>query len=80
MDVLPNGNMLLAGRRTLSIAGEQRNLIILGMVRPIDLGSDNKVNSRYVADLRTVYEGDGPSRQFVRQGWLGRAANKVWPF
>ena len=80
VDVLPNGNMLLAGRRTLSIAGEQRNLIISGMVRPIDLGPDNKVNSRYVADLRTVYEGDGPSRQFVRQGWLGRAANKVWPF
>lgn len=80
VDVLPNGNLLLAGRRTLSIAGEQRNLIISGMVRAIDLGPDNKVNSRYVADLRTVYEGDGPSRQFVRQGWFSKAANKVWPF
>jgi len=80
VDVLPNGNMLLAGRRTLSIAGEQRNLIISGMVRAIDLGPDNKVNSRYVADLRTVYEGDGPSRQFVRQGWFSKAANKLWPF
>ncbi len=80
VDVLPNGNMLLAGRRTLTIAGEQRNLVISGMVRAIDLGPDNKVNSRYVADLRTVYEGDGPSRQFVRQGWFSKAANKVWPF
>jgi flagellar L-ring protein precursor FlgH len=80
VDVLPNGNLLLAGRRTLTIAGEQRNLVISGMVRAIDLGPDNKVNSRYVADLRTVYEGDGPSRKFVRQGWISRAANKVWPF
>ena len=80
VDVLPNGNMLLAGRRTLTIAGEQRDLVISGMVRAIDLGPDNKVNSRYVADLRTVYEGDGPSRHFVRQGWFSKAANKVWPF
>lgn len=80
VDVLPNGNMLVAGRRTLTIAGEQRNLIISGMVRELDLGLDNKVNSRFVADLRTVYEGDGPSRKFVRQGWFSRAANKVWPF
>lgn len=80
VDVLPNGNLLLAGRRTLTIAGEQRNLVISGMVRAIDLGPDNKVNSRYVADLRTVYEGDGPSRRFVRQGWFSKAANKVWPF
>jgi len=80
VDVLPNGNMLLAGRRTLTIAGEARTLVISGMVRAVDLGPDNKVNSRYVADLRSVYEGDGPSRRFVRQGWFSKAANKVWPF
>ncbi len=80
VDVLPNGNLLLAGRRTLMIAGEQRNLIISGMVRPVDLGPNNKVNSRYVADLRTDFDGDGPSRRFVRQGWFSKAANKVWPF
>lgn len=80
VDVLPNGNLLLAGKRTLTIAGEQRTLLISGMVRAIDLGPDNKVNSRYIAHLTTVYEGDGPSRGFVRQGWLSKAANKVWPF
>lgn len=80
VDVLPNGNMVIAGRRNLTIAGEHRTLVISGMVRPIDLGPDNKVQSRYVADLRTVYEGDGPSRRFSRQGWFSKAANKVWPF
>ena len=80
VDVLPNGNMVIAGRRSLTIAGEHRTLVISGMVRPIDLGPDNNIQSKYVADLRTVYEGDGPSRRFSRQGWFSKAANKIWPF
>ncbi len=80
VDVLPNGNMVISGRRCLTIAGEKRTLVMSGVVRPIDLGPDNKVNSRYIADLKTVYEGEGASRRFVRQGWLSRAANKAWPF
>ena len=80
VDVLPNGNLVISGRRCLSIAGEQRTLVISGVVRPIDIGPDNKISSRYVADLKTVYEGEGTSKKFTRQGWLGRAANKVWPF
>lgn len=59
VDVLPNGNMIIAGKRCLTIAGEQRTLTISGVVRPIDLGPDNKINSTLIADLRTVYEGDG---------------------
>lgn len=80
VDVLPNGNLVIAGRRSLTIAGEQRTLLVSGVVRPIDLGPDNKISSRYVADLKTVYEGEGSSRKFTRQGWFSRAANKVWPF
>lgn len=80
VDVLPNGNMIISGRRCLTIAGEKRTLVISGVVRPIDLGPDNKIHSQYIGDLKTVYEGDGPSRHFVRQGWFSRAANKVWPF
>ncbi|MCA9061451.1 MAG: flagellar basal body L-ring protein FlgH [Planctomycetaceae bacterium] len=80
VDVLPNGNLLISGQRGLTIAGEKRTLVVSGMVRPIDIGPDNRINSRYVADLRTVYEGQGPSRKFVRQGWVGRAFNRIWPF
>jgi len=80
VDVLPNGNLVISGRRNLSIAGEERTLVISGVVRPIDLGPDNLISSRYVADLKTVYEGEGTSKRFVRQGWLSRAANRVWPF
>ena len=80
VDVLPNGNMVIAGKRCLTIAGEERTLTISGVVRPVDLGPDNKINSKLIADLRTVYEGNGASKRFVHQGWFSRAANKVWPF
>ena len=80
VDVLPNGTMIIAGKRCLTIAGEQRTLTISGVVRPIDRGPDNKINSTLIADLRTVYEGNGASKRFVHQGWFSKAANKVWPF
>lgn len=80
VDVLPNGNMVISGRRALTIAGEQRTLVVSGLVRPIDLGPDNRIHSRYIADLKTVYEGEGPSRRFTRQGWLSRGVNRIWPF
>lgn len=80
VDVLPNGNLIISGQRSLMIAGEQRTLAVSGMVRPIDLGPDNRIHSRYVADFRSVYEGEGASKSFSRQGWFSRAANRIWPF
>lgn len=80
VDVLPNGNLVVSGQRHITISGEQRTLNVSGMVRPIDIGPDNRVSSRYVADFRVVYDGEGPSKRFSKQGWFSRAANKVWPF
>lgn len=80
MDVLPNGNMVLSGKRTVRVAGDQRTLILTGIVRAIDLGPDNTVNSRLIAELKLMYEPAGPSQRFARQGWFGRVANKIWPF
>lgn len=80
MDVLPNGNMVLSGKRTVRVAGDQRTLILTGMVRAIDIGPDNTVNSRHIAELKLMYEPAGPAQRFARQGWFGRAANAIWPF
>ncbi len=80
VDVLPNGNLVISGERCLTITGEQRTLKVSGVVRPIDIGPDNRVSSRYVANFRSVYDGAGASQKFSRQGWMSRAVNKVWPF
>ena len=80
IDVLPNGNLVFRGCRKILIEGDQRTLVVTGIVRPFDVAADNTVNSRLVADLHMNYEGHGGEEGFIRQGWLGRTANKVWPF
>ncbi|MEQ9408593.1 MAG: flagellar basal body L-ring protein FlgH [Fuerstiella sp.] len=80
ISVMPNGNLILAGDRRITTAGETRVLRLSGIVRPVDIGPDNTVSSRFVANMQTVYMDDGAERQFTRQSWLGRAMNHVWPF
>lgn len=80
MDVLPNGNLVISGSRRVSIAGEERTLMMTGIVRGIDIGPDNTIASRFIADQRTYYEAAGASQKFARQNWLGRVTNRVWPF
>lgn len=79
-DVLPNGNLIVRGTREITIQGDNRTLIVTGIVRAYDVGPDNTVNSRLVADLRMLYDGKGAEQAFTRQGWMGRIGNKIWPF
>lgn len=80
MDVLPNGNLVLSGKRRVWIAGEEVTLVVTGIARNIDIGPDNSLQSRYVSELRLNYESDGAPKSFTRQGRLGRIANRLWPF
>lgn len=80
IDVMPNGNLVLSGRRDVQVAGDVRSLVLSGVIRPIDLTPENSVNSRFIADFRLTYEGAGPSQAFSNQGWLGRRVNRFWPF
>lgn len=78
--VSSEGNLILEGTRSIQVAGEFKTLNVSGIVRPIDIGPDNTVSSRFIANLTATYETDGPDRRFTRQGWWGRSMNKVWPF
>lgn len=80
MDVLPNGNLRIAGRRKLTVAGDSRTLCVSGVVRPVDIRADNSVTSRLVGGLEVTYEGVGVESHFTKQGWLSKSFNKVWPF
>lgn len=79
-DVLPNGNLVVAGRRRVSVDGEERTLAVSGLVRYYDVRADNSVQSRLVSNLVVAYEANGVENKFLNQGWLSKAMNKVWPF
>ena len=57
--VLPNGNLMMEGRRNVKVNNEDQIIVIEGTVRPSDTGADNVVNSMYIADARISYAGKG---------------------
>ena len=78
--VLPNGNLVIEGRRTSIISKEARTLIVTGVVRPLDIGPYNMVLSQSIADFEVTYETHGPESSYTNHGWLGNIMNKLWPF
>jgi len=80
IEVLPNSNLLIEGRRNVKVNNEDQIIIIEGTVRPSDIGVDNVVNSIYVADARISYAGKGIISDRQKPGWLMNIVDKVWPF
>lgn len=80
VEVRPNGDMRISGKRKQLVAGEIRTLCVSGVVRAFDVEPGNTVRSHYIADLNICYEGDGPETHFSNQNWGGRIMNKLWPF
>ena len=78
--VLDNGNLLIEGRRQVTVNAEDQYLIISGIVRPQDITPENTVASQYVADARIVYTGEGVVNDKMRPGWMTRVIDWVWPF
>jgi flagellar L-ring protein precursor FlgH len=79
-DVLPNGNLVIAGERKIALHGDTRKLILTGIVRTFDLLPGNTVPSHLVANLSISLEGKGPEQKFVKQGWFSKRVNRLWPF
>jgi flagellar L-ring protein FlgH len=78
--VFDNGNLLIEGRRQVTVNAEDQYIIIGGIIRLEDIGADNTVASQYIADARILYTGDGVINDKMRPGWLTRVVDWVWPF
>lgn len=80
VQVLPNGNLVISGRRQISVNHETQYILVSGVVRPEDINTNNEISSTFVADARIVYSGVGVLADKQKPGWLGRAIDHVWPF
>ena len=81
VDVLGNGNLVVRGEKWLTLNQGDEYIQISGIVRPIDVRTDNTVLSGQVADARITYSGKGMVADSNKMGWLSRFfASAIWPF
>jgi len=80
VDVIPNGNLLIEGRRNVKVNNEDQIIVLTGTVRGRDVSSENTINSALIADARIAYSGKGIISDRQKPGWLLNALDYVWPF
>ncbi|MDL2216553.1 flagellar basal body L-ring protein FlgH [Desulfovibrio sp. OttesenSCG-928-M14] len=80
LQVLPGNVLQVQGAREIRVNEETQYMVVSGLVRAQDVGSDNSVESTQLADSRVEYYGKGVLADKQRQGWLSRLLDNVWPF
>lgn len=68
--VLSNGNLVVQGEKWITINHGEEFIRIRGVVRPMDIGSDNSISSTKVADAQILYSGKGTLARANRPGWV----------
>ena len=59
VQVLPNGNLMVQGRKTIAFSKEKTDVYVTGIVNPYFLNSENQISSQKVANMQIVVAGQG---------------------
>jgi flagellar L-ring protein precursor FlgH len=78
--VLPNGNLAVAGRQEVRINSELRELEITGVIRPQDILSDNTVPHDRMAEARISYGGRGQLTDVQTPRYGQQILEQISPF
>lgn len=71
-DVLPNGNLVVEGKRKVGMNAETQEITLSGVVRPTDIAPNNTIASPLVADAQIKYGGRGPVGDKQHDGLISR--------
>ena len=80
VDVLPNANFIIEGRRETFVSGEKQEAVLRGTVRSADITANNTVFSYNVAEASIRFVSRGTITDNQRKGWILRVWEKVTPF
>ena len=79
VEVLSNGNLVVAGEKQVAVSNEEEIIRFGGVVNPNTLVF-NQVSSQQVADARIEYRGRGATDDTQGTGWFARLMLKLSPF
>lgn len=77
VQVLPNGNLMIQGRKTIAFAKEKADVYITGIVNPYFLNSENEISSQQVANMQVVVAGDGIVSRTQNDSIFSKIMSKV---
>ena len=78
IEVLSNGNLIVAGEKQVAVSNEEEIIRFGGVVNPNTLVA-NSVSSQQVADARIEYRGRGATDDTQGTGWFTRLLLKIAP-
>jgi flagellar L-ring protein precursor FlgH len=76
VEITANGDFVIEGRQTIHVNGEDRIIAVRGLVRPVDISSDDTVPSSRLANAQIDYDGKG----FVSRSAKPGIINKIFSF
>lgn len=77
VEILPNGNYQVEGRRIIELNQDKQEMKLSGIVRPRDIRADNTVYSYLIADANIKYVGKGTINRASQVGLIRRILNWI---
>jgi flagellar L-ring protein precursor FlgH len=77
-EILPNGNLKIAGKHSVVVNDETQEILVSGIVRPKDVTLENTILSYQVANAHVEVKGTGIVQESAQPGWITRFINWIF--